>query len=179
MAWKSGEVEVDLLHRDHLCVATAGGTTLHAEGRAERGLADAHHRPAADAVEPVDETDRGGRLALPGRCGIDGRDEDQPAIRPLAQRADEAGPDLRLVVPVGRQLLRRDSKYRPHLQDRLLPRHPRDFDVRLHCQSRSPWHLAAELATEPAAWQAPLVVVCKSEFYFLVYLPLIVTYGCS
>ena len=42
----AGQVEVEVLHRDHLAVAAAGGAALDAEDRAHRGLADARRRPA-------------------------------------------------------------------------------------------------------------------------------------
>ena len=53
----AGEVQVEQLHRNHLAVAAAGGAALDAEDRPERGLAQAHHRPLADAIEAVAETD--------------------------------------------------------------------------------------------------------------------------
>ena len=46
----AGEVQVDVFHRHDLRVAAAGGAALHAEHRAERGLAQADHRLLADAV---------------------------------------------------------------------------------------------------------------------------------
>ena len=39
----AGEVQVDLVHRDHLRVAAAGRAALHPEHRPERRLADADH----------------------------------------------------------------------------------------------------------------------------------------
>ena len=47
----AGEVEVDVLHRHDLGIAAAGGAALDAEAGPERGLAQAHHRLLADAVE--------------------------------------------------------------------------------------------------------------------------------
>ncbi len=77
----AGEVEVDVLHRHDLGVAAAGRAALHAEGRAERRLAQAQHRLLADVVERVGEADRGGGLALAGRRRRDRRDQDQLAVR--------------------------------------------------------------------------------------------------
>ena len=45
----AGEVEVQVLHRDDLRVAAAGGAALHAEHRAERRLAQAEHRASGRA----------------------------------------------------------------------------------------------------------------------------------
>jgi formate--tetrahydrofolate ligase len=49
-------VQVDVFHRHDLGLAATGRAALHAEAGAERGLAQAHHRPLADPVECVAET---------------------------------------------------------------------------------------------------------------------------
>ncbi len=108
----AGEVEVDVLHRHHLRVAAAGRAALHAEHRAERGLAQADHRLLADVVERVAEADRGGRLALARRRGADGRDQDQLAVRAVLERVEVLEGDLRLVVAVGLEVLVRDAELR-------------------------------------------------------------------
>ena len=51
-------------------------------------LAQTQYRLPADAVEGVAETDRRRGLALAGRGRGDRGDEDQPAVRPVRQRAD-------------------------------------------------------------------------------------------
>ena len=79
-----GEVEVEVLHGDDLAVATAGSATLDAEDRPQRGLADGHRGLAADAVEPLDDADRGGGLALAQRRRRDGRHDHVLAARVLA-----------------------------------------------------------------------------------------------
>ena len=66
----TGEMEVDLLHRHHLGMATAGSTTFHPEARPERRLANADRGPLAERVQAVAEADGRGRLALAGRGGL-------------------------------------------------------------------------------------------------------------
>src|SRR5439155_232716 len=105
----AGEVEVHIVHRHDLGEATAGGAALHAEVRAERGLADADDGLLADAVQTVAEADRGGGLAFTGRRRVDGGDQDQLAVLVALDRLDEFGRDLRLVVAVGQQVLVRDA----------------------------------------------------------------------
>ncbi len=46
-----GEVQVELLHGDHLGVPAAGGTTLDPERRAQGGLPDGHHSLLAEPAE--------------------------------------------------------------------------------------------------------------------------------
>ena len=93
----AGEMEVDVLHRDHLRAPAAGRPALHPEARTERRLANADDRLAADAVQPVAEADRRGRLALAGRRRIDRRHQDQLAVGPAAEPARERRRHLGLV----------------------------------------------------------------------------------
>ena len=64
----AGEVEVDVLHGDHLGVAAAGRSALDAEARAQRGLAQRADGLLADLVEAHGQTDVGRGLALAGRA---------------------------------------------------------------------------------------------------------------
>src|SRR5699024_9412529 len=55
----SGEVQIDVLHRDHLCVAAAGGAALDAHDGAQRRFAQRDHGAVALQGEGVRETDGG------------------------------------------------------------------------------------------------------------------------
>ena len=106
----AGEVEVDVLHRHDLRVAAAGRAAFHAEAGAERGLAQADRGALADAVQRVAEPDGRRRLSLAGRRRADRGDEDQLAVGPAGERSDELRRDLRLVVAVGLEALRRNAE---------------------------------------------------------------------
>ena len=71
------EVQVNLVHRQHLSIATTSGSALHAETRSERGLTKSHDGLLSDTVHAKSEThaDR----SLPDAClrGRDGRNEDE------------------------------------------------------------------------------------------------------
>ncbi len=125
----AGEMEVHVLHRHDLRIAAAGRTTLDAEIRPERGLADAGDRRLADAVQAVAQPDGRRGLALAGRGRIDGGDQDQLAILAAALRLDELGRNLRLVVAVRQQVFARNADLRADLLDLLLLRGAGDFDV--------------------------------------------------
>ena len=128
----AGEVEVDVLHRHHLGIAAAGSPPLHAEAGAEARLAQRHDGLLADPVEAVAEADRGGGLALAGRGRRDRRHQDQLAVRPVLQRADVVEGDLRLVVAVGDQVLKRDAEaVLGEIENRTLGGRPRDIDIAL------------------------------------------------
>ena len=94
------EVEVDVLHRDDLSVAAAGGAALDAEDRAEGGLAQSDHALLADVAEAVAEADGRRRLAFAGRGRRDGRDEDELAVGLIFQLVEDVEVDFRLVVAV-------------------------------------------------------------------------------
>ena len=106
----AGEMEVDVLHRHDLGIAAAGGAALHAERRAERGLAQAQHRLLADVVERVGQSDRRGGLAFAGRRRRDGGDEDELAVGFALQRFDVVHRHLGLVVAIGFEVLRRNAE---------------------------------------------------------------------
>jgi hypothetical protein len=106
----AGEVEVDILHRDYLCVAAAGRTAFDAEARTERRLAQRAHCLFADKIEGVGQTNRRRGLALAGWRRIDRGDEDQLAVFFVLQRLDVFHRDLGLVMAVGLKVLRRDAK---------------------------------------------------------------------
>ena len=79
----AGEVEVDVLHRDDLGIAAAGGPALHAEDRAERRLAQRNTRAFSDAAQAVGEADGRGGFALARRGGRDRRDKNELPVRPV------------------------------------------------------------------------------------------------
>ena len=69
------EVQVEVLHGDHLRVAAARGAALDAKGGALRGLADAgEHVAAQHRAQRLAHANGGGGLALAQRRGVDTRD---------------------------------------------------------------------------------------------------------
>ena len=125
----AGEVQVDVLHRHDLGIATARGAALHAEHRPERRFAQADHGSLADARERVAEPHGRGRLAFAGGRGRDGCDEHQPARRPVSDRGEVIERDLRLVATVGLEALFGDAEALGHHRDRQHVRRLRDVDV--------------------------------------------------
>ena len=113
----AGEVQVDVLHGDHLGVTAAGGAALDAEHGAERGLPQADEGTLADLVEAVGETHRGGGLALTGGGGADGGDQDQLGL--AGQLADLGQVQLGLILAVELQVLLVDAGLCGDLRDLL------------------------------------------------------------
>ena len=77
------EVKVDVLHRNHLCVAAAGRAAFDSEDRAERRLTKSDHHVLVKPLHRVREADRCRRLAFARRSRVDRRDENQFAVRTL------------------------------------------------------------------------------------------------
>ncbi len=96
----AGQMEVQGLERDHLAVATSGGSPLDPEGRAHRRLPECDRGPAPDAGHGLTETDRRGRLALPQGGRGDRGDHDVSCAWPAGQRVDGVEVDLRDVMAV-------------------------------------------------------------------------------
>jgi hypothetical protein len=101
----AGEVQVEVLHRDDLGHAAAGGAALDAEDRPQRGLAQAGARALADDAEPLRQADQRGRLALAGLGRRHAGDAHELAVGGVLHAVEDAEVDLRLVAPVGLELL--------------------------------------------------------------------------
>ena len=134
----AGEMEVDILHRHNLGIAAAGRPALHAEAGSERGLAQAHGRALADPVQAVAEADSRRRLALARRGRRDRGDQDQLAVRPVLERADEVVGNFRLVRAVLQQPVRRDIQLLADFGDRLEGGFAGDFDIGFYGHDMTP-----------------------------------------
>ena len=100
------EVQIDVLHRHDLRVAAAGSAAFKAEARAERRLSDL---PAL-AVEGVRKADTRRRLALTCRRRVDGRHEDELAVRLLLDALPGRERDFCLVLAVKFQFIIGNAK---------------------------------------------------------------------
>ena len=65
----AGEMEVDLIHRQDLCVPAAAGATFLSEAGTERGFAECRDGFLANAVQTQCQPYRHGCLTDTGLCG--------------------------------------------------------------------------------------------------------------
>ena len=105
----TGEMEVDVLHRHHLRIATPGRAAFAPKTGPERGFAQAHDGRFAKTVHGVAQAHRGRRLAFAGWCRTDRRHQDQLAVGTVFQAPNEIERQLGLVMSVGHQMLSRDA----------------------------------------------------------------------
>src|SRR5581483_11735771 len=136
------EVEVHVLHRDDLRVARAGGAALDPEHRAERRLAQAEDRLAADRAEALREGDRRRRLALAELRRRDRGDAHELRVRAAGEPLEHRERDLRLVAPVLVDLVGLEARRGGDLRDRPEGRLLRDLERRrgLRRHRRTPFY---------------------------------------
>eukprot|EP00053_Salpingoeca_punica_P017007 m.162601 g.162601 ORF g.162601 m.162601 type:complete len:543 (-) comp17091_c0_seq1:3-1631(-) len=114
------EMEVELLHGDHLRVAAAGSAALDAKSRALRRLAQASNDVLAEVgAEGLHEADRGGALALAQRRRRNARHDNVLSVRAVLQAIEDAQLHLGLVAAVGLELAREDGHLCGEAGDRL------------------------------------------------------------
>jgi hypothetical protein len=152
----AGEMQVDLLHRQHLRLTAASGAALAAEHRAQARLAQRDHRAAANGVERIGQANCCGGLALARRGWIDGGHQNQlaasrrltaasrrltaasrrltAASRRLTDgyRLAQIGSDLGDMMPVRLDVGFSEAQLGCDLPDGAQCRCARDFNVRRH-----------------------------------------------
>ena len=115
----AGQVEVEVLHRQHLAVAAAGRAALDPEDRPERRLADRADGPLPDRVERHREADRDQRFPLAERRRRDPGHVDVAAVRAVLDALPDAPSiDLGDVPAVRLKLVVEDAERRGDLGDR-------------------------------------------------------------
>ena len=130
----TGEVQVDVLHRDDLSVAATGSAALNTEHRAQRGLTQGNQDVLAQLPHAIGQTNGGGCLAFAGRGGVDGSDENQLAIGTL-DLFQNVVVHLSLVLAVLLQVLFVHTGGLGHFGDGLHGGFLCDFDVSFECHN--------------------------------------------
>src|SRR5680860_192525 len=133
----TGEVQVDVLHRDHLRVAAAGCTALDPERGTERGLTQGGYHALADLRETHGQTHVGGGLTLTGRGGSDGGAEYQLAVGLVGQTVQDIQMDLGFVLTVEIDVVLAEAEILRHLDDGLEGSFLCDLDVAFHASRSS------------------------------------------
>ena len=125
------EVQVDLLHRQHLGIAATGSTALDAEARAERRFSEGHRRLLADLVQTQCQADAHGGLADARLRRTDGRHQYQSALLHFLL-VDQAHRHLGHIASVRLYLFRGDSQLCGDLANGQQFTFPRNLYVSLH-----------------------------------------------
>ena len=128
----TGEVQVQILHRDNLGISAACGASLDSEAGPETRLAERDDSLLPKQVQCVAETDRGRRLSLSGRRRIDGRHQNKLPVRPILHPVPKLAGKLRLVLSVELKLVLLDAIVFRHVPDSAKLRLLGDLDIRFH-----------------------------------------------
>ena len=131
----TGEVQVDVLHGDDLCVAAAGSAALDAEHGAQGGLTQSDHNVLADLAHTVSQTNSGSGLALTGGGGVDSGNQNQLAVGLVSQLGQDVVVNLSLVVAVLFQVLSVNTGGLSDLSDVLHLGFLCDLDISLECHN--------------------------------------------
>ena len=127
----TGEVQIDILHRNDLGISAARSSALDAEHGAQARFAQGDHHVLAALRERIGQADRRGGLTLARRRGVDRRHEHELARRMLVI-AQKVVVDLRLVLAVHLEILIVDTRLLGNRVDALRLRSLCDFDITLH-----------------------------------------------
>ena len=132
------EVQVDVVHRQHLRVATAGGAPFYTEYGAETWFTHAEHGVVSEPTKRLAEPHADGAFSFTGRRGTDRGDQHQsPLGRLRGQRERQFG----LEAPVLVDVVRAEPEVGRDRGDRAQARLLRNLDIR-----RDHWRRASHTA---------------------------------
>jgi hypothetical protein len=127
----AGQVEVEILHGDHLAVATTRSAALNPKGRTLAGLTNTGKDALAQiSSQSLAETDSGGGLALTQRRGSDGGYIDVLPIGGIFEAVEDLQFHLGLVRAIELKLLGEDAQLIGNIQDGLEGSFLGDLDIR-------------------------------------------------
>ena len=128
----TGEMKVQILHRNDLGISATGRATLDAEARSEGRLTQCDHGLLSKQVQCIGETDRCGGLALTGRCRIDRGNQNELTVRTILDLIPEIVAQLRLVLTVLLEFIRLDTIRSRYVCDAIHRRFLCNLNIRLH-----------------------------------------------
>ena len=126
------EMQVDLLHRQHLRAATSCRSSLDAKHRAHGRLPDHAGGRAADAVQRLRQANGGHRFPFAEGRGVDRGHEHEAALRPVQVLLNARPTDLGDVASVGLESVRGQRQLPRDGRDVLKRRFAGDFQVGGH-----------------------------------------------
>ena len=131
-----GEMEVNILHGDHLGIAASGRAPLDAEHRPQGRLPQRHVGPLAQPPQAVGQPHGGGRFSLSGGGGGDGSDQNQLAVGGVRLRQKPVI-ELRLIPAIQLQVCFVHTGLGGNVHDGARGMLLCNFDVRFDCHMLS------------------------------------------
>ena len=131
-----GEMQVDVLHRNHLREPSPRRASLHSKDGAERRLPQGDRGLLPDSIQRVRESDRGRRLPLARRSRRDGGDQNQFPVRLFRKPLRQVGGKFGLEVSVRTNVVRPQpapaEPFRGQFGDGAHLRRAGDFQISFH-----------------------------------------------
>lgn len=131
------EMEIDILHGDHLGLSSAGASPFYPEHGAQRWLPERDDSPMAQSRESHGQTDRCCRLSLTQRCRIDGRHKHIPTQPPVLEAIQYPQNYLGLIRSVQDEFLGVKTELTAYLDDGPWSAGLRAFEMTQGFHSRS------------------------------------------
>ena len=125
----AGEMQIDILHRNHLRISAAGGAALYAENRPHRRLAKRRNTALPQLCERLAETDGNSRLALARGSRVYRRNKYQLAVRTGGGLREKLLRELRFVFAVKLEFVLGNTESGSYLFNRFFLRLEGDLDV--------------------------------------------------
>ena len=113
------EMQVQVFHRNNLCVSAACCTALYTEARSEGGLTKRNYGLLSEQSHGFAETDGRCRLSFSGRSRIDCRYQNELSFRIAFNPFQQFIGKFRLVLSVQFKLVLVDSEFLRNLRNRL------------------------------------------------------------
>ena len=106
-----GDLEVDVIHGNHLGITAAGSPALDPEHRSQGRFTKGHHSLFAHPVQSLGQADAGGGFPFPGRGRGNGGDQHQFPVGFVFQTFQHIQRNLRFIVTVLFQFFRQDPHF--------------------------------------------------------------------
>jgi len=106
----TGQMEVNVLHWDNLSAAASRPAALDAKDWSQRRLAQRHRGALADSAQTHRQSDRGRRLTLAERGGINGGHQNIPAARFVLEALKRRETHFGFISPVRMKLVFRQAE---------------------------------------------------------------------
>ena len=105
------EMEVDVLHRQHLRVSPTGGAALHSKAGTKTRLSQADHGALVEEIQGIAQSDRRCGFSFPSRSGCDCSNKNELTVRTVCKLGNVVHRNLGYVMPVQMQVVKLDAEF--------------------------------------------------------------------
>lgn len=144
----SGEMEIDILHGNHLSPAPAGASPFDPEHRTKRRLPERDNRSMTQSRQPHGKTDRCRGLSLTKRCRVDSCHQHVATQSPVLEAVQDPERYLCLICSIQDEFLGSDTELTSYVDDGLRLAGRDNCDVSQDVHSKRMERTGAQYSTE-------------------------------